>query len=205
MSTRRALNPFAVGTLAVSMVSRRHLRPCTRRQLETSPSPPSSLWSGTVRGEGVKPATTPSAQGSGDALGFDLALMFSPCATHLGGARERILSAQNLARPAASARHHDGNRFTTLVHLVCTRRRFRFHSGPAAAVVLKVIFPTVPSGFCRNNQNENTGGCQRRAFHPRLRPSSHAARLMARNNKCLACCRKSPDRVRATKVRTSQD
>src|SRR4029078_6594448 len=83
-----------------------------------------------VRGEGVVPATTPSAQGSGDALGFDLALMFSPCATHLGGARERILSAQNLTRPAASARHYDGNRFTTLVHLVCTRRRFRFQLWP---------------------------------------------------------------------------
>jgi hypothetical protein len=39
--------------------------------------------------------------------------MFSPCATHLGGARERILSAQNFTRPAASARHYYGNRFTS--------------------------------------------------------------------------------------------
>jgi hypothetical protein len=78
-----------------------------------------------VRAEGLKPVITLSAQESGDALGFDLALMFSPCATHLGGARERILSAQNFTRPAASARHYYRDRFTTLVHLVRTRRRFQ--------------------------------------------------------------------------------
>jgi hypothetical protein len=78
-----------------------------------------------VRGEGLKAGDHQSAQGSGDALGFDLALMFSPCATHLGGARERILPAQNFARPAASARHYYADGFTTLVHLVRTRRRFQ--------------------------------------------------------------------------------
>ena len=51
--------------------------------------------------------------------------MFDPRATYLRGARQGVLPAQNLARPAASARHDYADGFTTLVHLVPTRRRLQ--------------------------------------------------------------------------------
>jgi hypothetical protein len=105
--------------------------------------------------------------------------MFGPCAPDLGGARERILSAQNLARPPASARHHNGDGFTTLVHFVPAPRRLvlKLLRRGVSRIESHISPPLSRPGFV-----ETTKVRIPQVVNSRLLTRGYDLRLMAREN-----------------------